>query len=109
VTASDRRGPLEPREGGVRLFLKVTPKASRNAVQGVIAGGDGEPWRLKIAVTAAPEDGKANAAIIAVLARAWALPRSDMAIIAGKADRLKLLFIAGDPQDLMARLGPHLP
>lgn len=54
----------------MRLRIKVVPKSSRNR----IAGWIGEA--LKVCVTAAPERGKANAAVQEVLAEAWPFPRS---------------------------------
>lgn len=59
---------------------------------------------LKVAVTAAPEGGKANAVLIRVLAKEWGLPKSAMAITGGAASRRKILFITGDPPALMTRL-----
>ena len=48
--------------------------------------------------------GKANAALVRVLAKEWGLPKSTMAITGGMASRRKTLFIAGDSRDLMTRL-----
>jgi uncharacterized protein YggU (UPF0235/DUF167 family) len=58
--------------------LKATPGTSRTAVGAVTDGAV-----LKVQVTAAPEDGKANAAILKALAKAWRLPKSRLAIAAG--------------------------
>jgi uncharacterized protein YggU (UPF0235/DUF167 family) len=55
-------------------------------------------------VTAAPEGGKANAALIALLARTWRLPKRDLAIVLGAADRRKTVHVAGDPRELMRRI-----
>ncbi|ACJ00243.1 DUF167 domain-containing protein [Rhodospirillum centenum] len=94
----------EAAPGGVRVALRVTPKASRTAVQGPMDGPEGRTL-LKLAVTAVPEDGKANAAVIALLAKHWRLPKSSMSIVSGGTDRTKVLFIAGDAADLLARIG----
>ncbi|QJE71722.1 DUF167 domain-containing protein [Aerophototrophica crusticola] len=99
--------PLEPAADGVRLFLKVTPKASRDRVQGVAEGADGRQV-VKVTVTAVPEAGKANAAVIALLAKAWGVPKSSIAVVAGGTDRSKVLFVDGDPRDLSARLSAWL-
>lgn len=95
--------PLEPAQGGVRLFVRASPRASRNAVQGVAEGADGR-CQVKISVTAVPEDGKANAAVIALLAKAWRIPKSSIGVVAGGTDRSKILFVAGDTDALMPRL-----
>ncbi len=96
-------GLLAPAPDGVRIALRVTPKAARNAVGGVMetAGGGSA---LKVSVTAVPEGGKANAAVAALLARAWNLPKSRLSVVAGAADRNKIMHVAGDPAELMGRL-----
>ncbi len=72
-----------------RLRLKVVPKAARNGVAGWI--GD----CLKIRVTAAPERGKANAAVIALLAQALGIPRERIVLIAGESKARKIVEIQG--------------
>jgi uncharacterized protein YggU (UPF0235/DUF167 family) len=57
-------------------------------------------------VTAPAQDGRANEALLQLLAREWRLPRRDLAILAGAASRNKCVGIAGDPRQLMAKLGP---
>ncbi|WP_114392236.1 DUF167 family protein [Oleisolibacter albus] len=95
--------PVEPVAGGVKVYLRVTPKASRTAVQGLADGADGRRV-VKVAVTAVPEDGKANAAVIGLLAKQWRVAKSSIDVAAGGADRSKVLFVGGEPQDLAARL-----
>lgn len=80
--------------------MRVAPKASRNAVAGI--GADGSA--IKVSVTAPPEDGKANAAVIKLLAKAWKLPKSSISVAAGAASRNKVLHVAGDPDRLMQQL-----
>lgn len=92
--------PLTPVAGGVRLAVRLTPKASRNSVQGLAREADGTAV-LKVAVTAVPENGKANQALIKVLAKAWKLPKTAVTITAGATDRRKTLLIAGDPAALV--------
>ncbi len=99
--------PLEPVQGGIRLFVRATPRASRNAVQGVAEGAD-QRRQVKISVTAVPEDGKANAAVIALLAKAWRIPKSSIGVVAGGTDRSKILFVAGKTEALMPRLSDWL-
>jgi hypothetical protein len=88
---------------GVGLRLVVTPKASRNRIEGVRHEADGGAV-LRVAVTAAPEDGKANAAVIKLLAKTWHLPKGAFSVRAGAAARRKLLFIEGDAGELARRI-----
>lgn len=82
--------------GRLRLSVKLTPKASANRVQGVMADENGS-LVLKVAVTAVPEHGKANQALIALLAKQWKLPKSAFTIESGTTDRHKILLIEGNP------------
>lgn len=85
---------------GVTLTLRVSPKASRDAILGVMATPDGEA--LKVAVTAPPDKGKANAAVVALLAKAFGVAKSCIVLKAGETDRRKVLSIAGDAAALAA-------
>jgi uncharacterized protein (TIGR00251 family) len=84
----------------MKLQLKVVPKSSRDRVVGWI--GD----RLKIQVTAAPERGKANDAVIEVLAETLGLSRSQVKLVSGETSPLKTVEILGD-QSLLGRLPPR--
>lgn len=88
---------------GVVLAVKLTPKASRDRIDQVMADADGQPV-LKAQVTAIPEDGKANAALIRLLAKEWRLAKSDFDIVHGATDRRKTLMIRGDGAFLAAHL-----
>ena len=81
------------------LDLKVSPKASRNALTGWLGGS------LKVAVTAAPERGKANEAVEELLAQALKLPRSAVVVVAGHSARAKRVEVAGlSAEELAGRL-----
>ncbi|HYN39002.1 MAG TPA: DUF167 family protein [Rhodospirillales bacterium] len=88
---------------GVRVRLRVTPRARRAGIDGLVADADGSV-RLKVAVTAAAEDGRANAAVLALLAAEWRLPRRALRLESGAADRRKTVHIAGEPGPLLAAL-----
>ncbi len=90
--------------GGVRVHVRLAPRSSGNRIGAIHADADGCAM-LKVAVTAAPEAGKANAALIKLLAREWRLPKSAFEIAAGATDRRKVLTIDGEPGALMDRLG----
>ena len=74
-------------EGGVVVSVKVQPNASRDRVVG--EHGD----QLKIAVTVAPEKGKANKAVIKVLSKLLDVKRSDIEILYGETSREKKVLI----------------
>jgi hypothetical protein len=89
--------------GGVRLRVRLTPRASADRLGGTQAEADGGV-ALKAAVTAPPEDGRANAALVALLAKAWRVPKSAIRVVAGASDRRKTLLVEGDPVRLLDRM-----
>jgi uncharacterized protein len=95
--------PFKPVADGVRVAVRLTPKASRNAIAGIAPSGEGEAV-LKVMVTAVPEAGRANEALIKLLAKQWGVAKSSISLVAGATDRNKILQVAGDAGDLMARL-----
>jgi uncharacterized protein len=82
---------------GVTIELRVQPRARRTALE---AAGEG----LKASVTAPPEDGKANDAVIALLSEEWRLPKSAFAVIKGAAARSKTVSVNGEPATLATRI-----
>ena len=79
---------LQERAGGICLPVKVQPGARRNAILGAHAGA------LKVAVNAAPEQGKANAAVIELLAEQLHLPRASFVQISGATNRQKQFLVS---------------
>lgn len=77
---------------GLLINIRLTPKAAKNAITGWTTGADGQPL-LKASVTAVPEKGKANAALITLLARSWKLPKGSLILIRGETDRNKVLLL----------------
>jgi uncharacterized protein (TIGR00251 family) len=90
-------------QSGVTLRLRVTPNAGRNAIEGFEALADGTEV-LRIRVAAVPDRGKANAAVIALLAKALGVPKSAIAVISGETARLKTVRIDMDADILAAAL-----
>ncbi len=86
--------------GGIRVHVRVQPKARSAGIKGVAAEADGAVV-LKVAVTAAPEDGKANDAVVKLLAKECRVAARDVALVAGATARRKVIEIAGDPGRLM--------
>jgi len=74
-------------EGGIVVSVKVQPNASKDRVVGEHAD------QIKIAVTVAPEKGKANKAVIKILSQRLGIKNSDMQIISGQTSRDKKVFI----------------
>jgi uncharacterized protein len=103
--------PLQPVADGVIVTVKLTPKARRESIDGISeeAGRAGPARALKVRVAAVPEDGKANAALIALLARAWDVPRTTLTLASGATQRLKRIHIKGDPTALAAKVKASLP
>lgn len=85
------------------MRVRLTPSARAARIDGVVpeAGGG---CALKVAVTAPPEDGKANDALVALLSKTWKVPKSAIALTAGATDRRKMLLIAGDAGAIAARI-----
>jgi len=85
------------------LRVHARPGAKRDAIEGFKAEADGGN-ALKVAVRAKAEAGKANAAIVRLLAETWQVPRADFSLILGAGNRLKLFHLAGEPAALLAKL-----
>jgi uncharacterized protein YggU (UPF0235/DUF167 family) len=83
--------------------VRLTPKGGRDAVEGWAQGADGQRY-LRARVAVAPEDGKANQALIVLLARALGVPKSKLRIVSGSASRLKMIEMDGEGDALAARL-----
>jgi uncharacterized protein len=76
-----------------RLQLRVSPGAARSAV----VGRHGTAWKVRVA--APPEDGKANAAVVRLLAAALEVDARDVEIVSGHASRDKTVTLQGIDQD----------
>lgn len=85
------------------MSLRVSPRSRHDRIDGTAEKGAGRT-ALKVSVTAAPEDGQANAAVLALLAKAWRIPKSQLTIARGSASRHKTVLIAGDGAALKQRL-----
>ena len=90
---------VEP--GAIVLTVRLTPRADRDAITGISTLADGQVV-ASARVRAVPEDGAANKALIALLAKRFHRPKSAIALTAGASARVKQLRIAGAPADLAA-------
>jgi uncharacterized protein len=84
---------LRPTLTGVTLAIRAQPGAKKTAITGIY--GQGPTSQLKIAVQAPPVEGKANAALIAFLAEAFALPKNKVELLTGQSSRSKVFFLRG--------------
>jgi uncharacterized protein len=78
---------------GVTLAVRVQPGAKKTAIVGIY--GEGAGAQLKIAVQAAPIEGRANAAVIAFLAEIFDLAKSSVELVSGELSRSKVLLLRG--------------
>ena len=90
---------------GLTLRVRVMPNASKNAVTGIYVAGDGV-MSLKVSTTAQPEKGKANKAVIAILAKKLGKAKSSFSVIAGQTDRNKVILVDGDAEQVKRWLLP---
>ncbi len=78
------------------MRVRAQPGASRDAIEGLGEDASGKTF-LKVRVRAAPEKGKANAAIEQLLARALGVPKSAVSVEKGETQRIKTVRISADP------------
>ncbi|MBX5158342.1 MULTISPECIES: DUF167 domain-containing protein [unclassified Rhizobium] len=88
----------------LRLAVRLTPNGGRDAIDGIEADGKGGETHLKARVTAVPEKGKANKALIRLVAGSLRIPKTSVSLISGDTARKKILRIEGDPEDLAKKL-----
>jgi uncharacterized protein len=96
-------GPFRLRDDGVDLFVRLTPKAAMDRLEGVEQSADGRS-HLKARVRAVPENGAANKALERLVAKTLGMPGSSVSVVAGGTARLKTLRIVGDPTALVKRI-----
>ena len=101
MTATDDH-PWSPRADGVTVRVRVTPKSSKDAIEGIETTAQGPA--LKIRVRAVPDKGAANAAVAETLAGWLGVPKSAVTLLTGSTGRVKNLAIAGDGKALGAKL-----
>ncbi|PDT17172.1 hypothetical protein CO670_07995 [Rhizobium sp. J15] len=92
----------------LRLAIRLTPNAGRDSLDGIEADGEGGTL-LKARVTAVPEKGKANKALILLVAGSLRIPKSSVSLVSGETARKKILRIDGDPEDLARKLEASFP
>ena len=98
--------PFERRPDGILLKLRLTPRASRDGIDGIKEGPTGVYVQAR--VRAVPENGRANAALAELVADQIRVPKSTVTLASGITARIKTLHIAGDAAALETRLAAWL-
>lgn len=91
--------PWQVVDNGIRIAVRATPRSSRNQLTA------GTPEYFIARLTAAPVDGAANAALTALLAATFRVPKRDVSLLAGATSRLKRFQVRGDPSALAGIAG----
>lgn len=90
---------LRETDDGIELFVRLTPRGGADRIEDVIEASDGRHY-LSARVRAVPEKGAANAALEALIARAFGLPRRAVSLSAGHTGRMKIVRVSGEPEVL---------
>lgn len=92
---------------GLVLRVRLTPKSSKDAVEGIEETAEGAA--IKARVRALPADGKANAAMAALIAKWLGVPKTSISLVSGGKSRIKTIAVRGEPKalarDVAQRLG----
>lgn len=91
------------RDGAIQFAVRVSPRASRQAVEGIVRDADGAKL-LKVAVNAPPDDGKANQAVLALLAKTIGIAKSRLSLVSGATARKKVVRLEAVDAALLTRL-----
>jgi uncharacterized protein len=90
---------------GAAIAVKVTPRAKKNEITGILEDGT-----VKIKLTAPPVEGQANQALVKYLAEFLKIAPSEVEIVAGSTSRDKLVAISGlDPHTVQEKILAGLP
>jgi len=100
-------GPITPTRDGVRVVIRLSPRARSDRLRGIAATAEGGRV-IKVSVTAPAQDGRANEALLQLLSQRWRLPRRDLSLAAGARSRSKILRVAGDSHQLLAKLSAEI-
>lgn len=83
---------FEVKNNHILLCIRLTPNARKEAFFGVLADENNVYW-LKVSVRAVPENGKANKALVSMLAQRLGIPKSKIELVSGGQARTKKLSI----------------
>lgn len=97
-----RARPWRAAGGAVVVRVRVTPKSSKDAIEGIEETADGPA--LKARVRAVPSEGEANTAVERLLADWLGVPKRSVSVTAGGKSRVKSLTVSGDAALIERRL-----
>jgi uncharacterized protein (TIGR00251 family) len=106
VNARAAQKPYRLDADGLLLRVRLTPKSSRDAVDGLRE--DGDKTVLLARVRAAPEKGRANAALEKLVGKWLGVAKSNVGVVSGHTSRMKTVRIAGDPAATAAAIEEQL-
>ena len=95
--------PFTAADAGVLVSVRLTPKAAADRIAGVERLADGSVV-LKVAVTAVPEKGKANKALLKLLSKSWGVGMRSLDLIRGSKDRYKTVLVSRDTEATLRAL-----
>ena len=99
--------PFTLTRDGLRVAIHLSPRAKFDRLLGIAAAADGGR-ALRASVSAPAREGRANEALLQLLAQTWHLPRRNLSIVAGATSRKKTVRVIGDPHELSAKLSGEL-
>lgn len=102
----DAGRPWRAVQGGVVLRVRLTPKSSKDAVEGVESTVEGPAFKAR--VRAVPAEGAANEALARLFADWLGVPRTSVALTQGSKSRVKSLLVDGAAQTIEQRLAEKL-
>ena len=88
---------------GLIVTVRLTPKAGRDSIDGIMHLSDGRSV-LKARVSAAPSDGEANSALARLLAQTLRTAPRNVMLVGGTTSRIKRMLIKGDVRAVVAAL-----
>jgi len=100
-------GPLTLTRDGLCVAIRLSPRAKADRLLAIGATAEGGR-AIKVSVSAPPQGGRANEALLRLLAYTWHLPRRNLSIVAGATSRNKIVNVAGDPHQLFAQLSGEI-
>ena len=103
---ADSERPWRTADGCVIVRVRVSPKSSKDTIDGVEPTAEGPA--LKVRVRAVPADGEANEAVERLLADLLDIPKRCVSGASGHRSRVKSLKVSGDVTSLGSRLAAHL-
>jgi uncharacterized protein (TIGR00251 family) len=103
LTAAEPALPYTVDDTGVRLAVRLTPRARHNELAGLVDVGAGRT-ALAVRLAAPPVDGAANRALTEFLASTLGVPKSAVGIVAGEKSRLKTVLVRGGDTETMRLL-----